>query len=66
MRKRSNLLIFASLLVFFGCVDTAEPTGPVPTPPEDGGGELAPPTVSDDGDTQASAAQRRAGSTQRN
>jgi hypothetical protein len=49
MRKRSYLLIFVSLLVWGGCIDTAEPTGPVPAPPPDDGGELAPiPSVSQD------------------
>jgi hypothetical protein len=42
MRKRSYLLIFVSLLLWGGCIDTAEPTGPVPAPPPDDGGELAP------------------------
>jgi hypothetical protein len=46
MRKRSPLLIFPALLVMWGgCVDTVEPTGPGPTPPDDGGGEITAPTV---------------------
>jgi len=66
MRKRSSLLIFASLLVLWGgCVDTTEPTGPVPDPPEDGGGELTA-AVSNDSGAPTSASQRRVGSTQRN
>ena len=44
MRHRSSRMIFASLLILFGgCVDTAEPTGPVPKPPpEEEGEELSP------------------------
>jgi hypothetical protein len=39
MRRWSGVLIVLSILLP-GCVDTAEPTGPVPTPPGDEGGEL--------------------------
>jgi hypothetical protein len=50
MRARTRLLIFVSLLAWSGCIDTAEPTGPVPAPPPDDGGELAPlPGVSEEG-----------------
>jgi len=48
MRKRSLgsfLPILSALLVLLGgCIDTAEPEGPVPAPPEDGGGEVTAPT----------------------
>ena len=65
MRKRAILLTFASLLTLFGCVDYAEPTGPVDLPPpEDGGGEFTPAAVSTDGG--APTGQRRAGRSQRN
>jgi hypothetical protein len=55
MRTRSPLLIFPALLVLWGgCVDHAEPTGPVPTPPDDGGEITAPAvTPSDDATTAA-------------
>ena len=43
MRHRALLLVFASLLAWAGCIDTAEPTGPVPGPPPDDGGELTAP-----------------------
>jgi hypothetical protein len=59
MRKRSPLLIFPALLVLWGgCVDTAEPTGPVPAPPEDGGGEIVAPSASSAAADLSDAAQR--------
>jgi hypothetical protein len=47
------MVLMVVALVILGCVDTSEPTGPAPTPPEDGGeltsaevmeGDLAGPT----------------------
>jgi hypothetical protein len=59
MRKRSPLLIFPALLVLWGgCVDTAEPTGPVPAPPEDGGGEITAPAAGTSADDLSDAARR--------
>jgi hypothetical protein len=45
VRQRARVLIFVSLLAWAGCIDTAEPTGPVPAPNPDDGGELAPGAV---------------------
>jgi hypothetical protein len=59
MRKRSPL-VFASLVVLLGCVDTVTPTGPAPTPPEDGGGEItSTPAVSSDAGGQSATPDRR-------
>ncbi|MBM4185398.1 MAG: hypothetical protein FJ207_14470 [Gemmatimonadetes bacterium] len=35
--SRSSLPWMLLVLATLGCVDTAEPTGPVPIPPDDGG-----------------------------
>jgi hypothetical protein len=59
-RRSSAALLVVSLLVWGGCVDTAEPTGPVPGPPPDDGGELrSPPAVSTDDGTGSTSAARR-------
>jgi hypothetical protein len=55
MRRRSPWLIFPSLLVLWGgCVDHKEPTGPEPTPPDDGG-EITAPAATPSEDASSSA-----------
>jgi hypothetical protein len=59
MRNRSPLLIFPALLVLWGgCVDYAEPTGPVPTPPPEDGGEITAPVAGTSADDLSDAARR--------
>ena len=63
MKTRSSAaLIFASLLVLWGgCVDTVQPTEPVPGPTDDSGGEItAPAAVDADAEDMSLTATRRA------
>lgn len=58
MPRWSTVLMLFSLVLVLGCVDTAEPTGPAPTPPEDDGGELTPGAVTVAGTAQAAESAR--------
>jgi hypothetical protein len=42
MKKRASLLAVIALVGVLGCLDTAEPTGPIPDPAPEDPGELAP------------------------